>query len=106
MARRKNHSLVRGVAAALLIVATSATVHAAEYEGAGNTGWIWNNQRDCCDDAVAIAQQDSAVRCRDSGGVPKIPGGLARGMCDWETQGDTLDRVYRCTATANVPCRQ
>ena len=92
--------------AALLLMSAATHAVAAEYEGAANTGWVWDNQRDCCDDAVALAQQDSAVRCRDAGGAPRIPGGLARGMCDWEVQGDVEGRMYRCTATANVPCWQ
>jgi len=89
--------------AAFLIAITAGAAAAAEYEGAGNTGWTWDNQRDCCDDAVALAQQDSAARCRDAGGAPRISP-YARGMCDWDAQGDGDNRVYLCTATANVPC--
>jgi hypothetical protein len=92
------------LAAAVLCLAMAGAAAAAEYEGSGDTGWNWDNQRDCCDDAVSLAQNDSAVRCRDSGGAPRINPGSARGMCDWDAQGDLDNQVYRCRATANVAC--
>lgn len=91
--------------AAVLVVAMVAIPGAARaYQGYGDTGWTEDNQRDCCDDAVAAAQQDSANACINAGGHPKIRNQFSRGMCDWQAQGDGDDQVYRCTATADVDC--
>lgn len=89
---------------ALLVVGTFGLPNvAAAVEGSGDTGWTENNKRDCCTDAISLAQQDSADRCQDTGGQPKIVGN--RGFCDWDAQGDDDDdTVYRCTATAEVDC--
>jgi hypothetical protein len=106
MTVRSPGGFLRTAATTLIASAIAASVAtAAEYEGASNTGWIWDNQRDCCDEAVALAQQDSAQRCLASGGAPRMPQGLGRGMCEWNARGDALERVYLCTATARVPCQ-
>ena len=41
----------------------------------------------------------------DAGGAPKVRSGSTRGLCDWDARGDGNDRIYRCTATADVYCR-
>jgi hypothetical protein len=107
MARASIRSLVSAsavVGGLLLILAIGGVAFADDYEGNGDTGWMWDNERDCCDDAVTRAQNDSAARCSTSGGEPKVRPGQARGMCDWDTQGDGDNQVYRCTATATVSC--
>jgi hypothetical protein len=77
---------------------------ATSYVGWGDTGWTEDNQRDCCADAVGAAQDDSANRCQNSGGEPKINRSFDRGLCNWNAQGDDDDTVYRCTANAQVDC--
>lgn len=86
------------------LVLQSAPACADDYEGYGDTGWTEDNKRDCCDDAVDLAQQDSAGQCRAAGGNPRSARGLDRGLCDWDVQGDDDDATYRCTAKAEVPC--
>lgn len=97
---------VRIVLAAALLVATSATTAlATSYEGYGDTGWTFDNKRDCCEEAVWLAQEDSIRRCEEAGGVPRVRSGSTRGLCDWDARGDSWNRVYRCTATSSVYCR-
>jgi hypothetical protein len=91
-------------AAALFVAAAFVPSAAHAYQGYGDTGWTEDNQRDCCDDAVADAQQDSANACTNAGGQPKIRSNFDRGLCNWNAQGDGDDTVYRCTATADVDC--
>lgn len=94
-------------AAALLLAAqllAPAAATAAQYTGWGDTGWTEDNQRDCCADAVADAQDDSANQCQNAGGSPKINRNFDRGLCNWNVQGDEDATVYRCTANATVDC--
>jgi hypothetical protein len=81
-----------------------ATASAGSYHGSGDTGWTEDNQRDCCADAVSLAQDDSANMCRTAGGEPRINRDFDRGLCNWDAQGDGDDTVYRCTANADVDC--
>jgi hypothetical protein len=93
------------IVAALLIVAP-LTARAEQYQGWGDTGWVYASKRECCDAAIAIAQDYSAAACETSGGVPRpFMGGGQRGVCksDW-TQSDG-GLLYRCYAEAAVWCR-
>jgi len=84
---------------------TASPAMATSYKGWGDTGWTHDNKRDCCEDAVWLAQDDGAYQCETAGGVPKVRSGSARGLCDWDARGDGRNRVYRCTADAEVYCR-
>ena len=92
-------------AAVVSVVLASGPAFAESYQGWGDTGWNHDNKRDCCEDAIWLAQDDSMALCEMSGGHPKVPSGSARGLCDWDTRGSGRDRVYRCTARADVYCR-
>ena len=87
------------------LLGEAATALAASYYGYGDTGWTHVNKRDCCEDAGWLAQDDSAWQCETAGGHPRIAGGSVRADCDWDTRGTGRNRVYRCTARANVYCR-
>lgn len=88
---------------AAILLATPAW--AVEYQGYGDTGWTRYDKRECCEEAVLLAQDDSMRQCENAGGVPKIRSGSSRGLCDWDARGDGYDRVYRCTASTAVYCR-
>ncbi len=105
----RNPPTARIALAALAIVSISwlafaATARAESYQGSGDTGWTEDNQRDCCDDAVALAQQNSASMCSAAGGEPRVHFSSNRGLCDWDVDGDGDDQTFRCTATAEVDC--
>ncbi len=65
-------------------------------------------KRDCCNEAIALAEEDSAIACRNVGGMPSPMRGGAqrRGFCSWESRRDD-DGVlgFRCQAEATVSCR-
>ena len=79
---------------------------ASSNPGYADTGFRYTNKADCCEDAVAMAQEDSARNCERTGGYPEFRRTSARGRCDWATRRAGNGRsVYGCTATASVPCR-
>jgi hypothetical protein len=87
-----------------LVVSVPAV--AAQYPGWSDTGYNYYNKRDCCDAAIALAQEDSAVRCAASGGVPRPRAGVRRGSCDSEWTTDAWGRrVFRCVSESVVWCR-
>ena len=91
-----------------LIAMSAISASAGQYPGRGDTGWIDAGKRECCNEAIALAQQDSAVACRNVGGMPSpMRGGVQRrGFCQWESAVDD-DGVthFHCYAEATVPCR-
>ena len=93
------------VVVALLSVPCIA--EATQYEGWGDTGWVYASKRECCNGAIAIAQDYSAAACYTSGGVPRPPmGGGQRGMCSSEWMQDEYgEMLYRCYASASLWCR-
>lgn len=91
--------------ALLALLAAPGLAEAASYKGWGDTGWNFDNKRDCCEEAVWLAQEDSIRQCLDAGGRPKVRSGSTRGLCDWDAEGSSFDRVYRCTANSEVYCR-
>ncbi len=97
--------------APLVIVATVLLVSpapAAQYPARADTGWVYASKRECCDGAIAMAQEYSASACRDVGGVPtSMRGGVQRrGFCTWESARDeTGATLFRCQAEASVQCR-
>ena len=91
------------VAWVVLLAATPAL--ATSYKGWGDTGWNFYDKRECCEEAVWLAQEDSIRLCEMAGGNAKVRSGSTRGLCDWDARGDARDRVYRCTANAEVYCR-
>lgn len=96
------------VPALLAFVAFSADASAGQYPAYGDTGWVYAGKRDCCNEAIAIAQEQSALACRGVGGTPSpMRGGVQRrGFCSWESAQDDDGAVaFRCRAEATVPCR-
>jgi hypothetical protein len=93
------------VVATILVAATGAS--AAQYQAWGDTGWVYASKRECCDAAIAIAQDQSAALCLNTGGVPRPPmGNGRRGVCtsEWSQDGSG-GMVYRCYAEAALWCR-
>ena len=81
---------------------------AGQYPGRGDTGWLYAGKRECCNEAIALAQEDSAAVCRNVGGTPNaMRGGVQRrGYCRWESaRDDSGATVFRCQAEATVLCR-
>jgi hypothetical protein len=100
---------IRALLMAIAVIALAATeVGAGQYPGRGDTGWIPVGKRECCNEAIARAQEDSAGACRLAGGMPNpMRGGVQRrGFCQWESDVDD-DGIthFRCYAEATVPCR-
>jgi len=92
------------LALALLLLAPLA--HATSYPGYGDTGWSFVDKNECCQTAIAWAQEDSMVRCEASGGLPSTRFGMKRGTCKWQTRSDGYGRrVYRCWSETSIPCR-
>jgi len=92
---------------ALLVVPTSHAA-AAQYPGYGDTRWIHAGKRDCCNEAIALAQNESAAACRNVGGTPSpTRGGVQRrGFCQWESAVDDDGvTLFRCYAEASIWCR-
>ena len=92
----------------VMLVAASSVASAAEYPARSDTGWVHTGKRECCNDAVAQAQENSAIVCQNLGGRPApMRGGVQRrGSCAWESDVDADGvTVFRCQSEAVVPCR-
>ncbi len=99
--------LVLALLAASLVLAAAAA-EASQYPAWGDTGWNHVNKRDCCNDAIGIAQQESAAACVNIGGTPSpTRGGVQRrGSCTWESTRDGDGHtIFRCYAEASIWCR-
>jgi hypothetical protein len=83
-----------------------AIVWASAYAGWGDTGWVYASKRDCCNAAIALAQEASMEACFNVGGMPNPMRGARRGTCEstW-TQGPEGVLLYRCSSEASVWCR-
>ena len=92
---------------AAIILTGAAGAQAAQYPAWGDTGWVYASKRECCNAAIAIAQDWSASACLNSGGVPKpFTGSGQRGSCTSEWMQDTDGSLlYRCYGEAAVWCR-
>ncbi|TFH20510.1 MAG: hypothetical protein E4H03_12150 [Myxococcales bacterium] len=92
---------------AFVLVACCAGVAAAgSYVGYSDTGYGNYSKRNCCEQAVIAAQEDSARGCQRTGGFPDYKRDASRGSCKWERKRDAQSRwIYRCTGTATVLCR-
>ena len=88
------------------VVASAGRARASEYPGWGDTGWVYESKRDCCNDAIAIASQYSEQACATSGGKPSpFVGGGQRGSCSAQwTQDGYGNMLYRCYGEASVWC--
>jgi len=92
----------------MLIASGTPPATAGQYPARGDTGWIHTSKRECCNDAVARAQEASALACDTAGGSPAPPrGGVhRRGSCAWESAVDDDGvTIFRCQADASVWCR-
>jgi hypothetical protein len=92
---------------ALLVVAASAGLaRASEYPGWGDTGWVYESKRECCNYAIEIASQYSEQACTTSGGMPSpFVGGGQRGSCSSQwTQDDNGYTWFRCYGETSVWC--
>ena len=97
-----------GLLLMIAMVAGAGDAWSGQYPGRGDTGWVHAGKRDCCDHAIALAQNESAVGCQNTGGTPNpLRGGVKRrGFCEWESATDDDGAVlFRCYAEASVPCR-
>jgi hypothetical protein len=99
-------AILLGFTAATLLLAPPVA-RGAQYPGWGDTGWVYASKRDCCNAAIAIAQDYSAQACVNSGGVPRpFSGGAQRGSCSAEWMQDAEGGVlYRCYGEAAIWCR-
>jgi hypothetical protein len=100
-------TLGRVVLGAAVLLVTAAGVHAAQYPGWGDTGWVYASKRECCNAAIDIAASYSSQACITIGGVPSpFAGASQRGTCsaDW-TQDEEGNLLYRCYGEASVWCR-
>lgn len=93
------------VAVVVAAVVMSAPLYGAQYPGWGETDWCCYSKRECCDEAIALAQEASARNCETTGGTAR-PSGARRGSCSWEwTQDADGNAIYRCVSEAAVWCR-
>jgi hypothetical protein len=93
------------IALALLLL-SGAVARATEYPGWGDTGWVYESKRDCCNDAIAIASQYSEQACTTAGGYPSpFVGGGQRGSCNWQWMQDAYGNIMnRCYGEAAIWC--
>ena len=93
---------------AITLVASATSALAGQYPGRGDTGWVLAGKRECCNEAIALAQEDSAAVCLNVGGTPTpLRGGVQRrGYCQWESAvHDNGATYFHCQAEATIPCR-
>ena len=91
---------------AILLAAPPRAVEASEYPAWGDTGWMYGSKRECCNAAIAIAQQYSSEACLAVGGLPRPMRGAARGSCEAQwTQAPDGSVLYRCFSESSVWCR-
>jgi hypothetical protein len=96
-----------GGLALLAAMSVGAVARAAQYPGWGDTGWVYASRRECCNAAIAIANDYSAQACVTTGGVPSpFRGGVQRGTCqiEWD-QDEDGGMLYRCYGEAAIWCR-
>jgi hypothetical protein len=100
-------ALSRVTVALPILLLMGAGADASQYPAWGDTGWVYASKRDCCNAAIAIAQEYSAQACSNTGGVPRPPmGGGQRGSCTWQWMQDADGNVlYRCEGEAALWCR-
>ena len=93
--------------AAAVVLTTGPLAFGAQYPAWGDSGWVYASKRECCDAAIAIAQDYSAIACTNTGGVPRPPmGGGQRGTCTSEWMQDGSGGIlYRCYGEAALWCR-
>ena len=101
------HRAIVSLSVAATVLCIAPIARGAQYPGWGDTGWVYASKRDCCNAAIAIAQDYSAQACVNSGGVPRpLTGGAQRGSCSAEWMQDAEgDVLYRCYGEAAIWCR-
>lgn len=104
MRRSPGRLLLLMVTLAATLIAGSAV--AGSYKGFGETGFVHDRKRDCCDDAVALAAEDSALSCERAGGFADYDPRRVRGSCESEWRQDRRGTpVYSCRSAVTVRCR-
>jgi hypothetical protein len=94
------------MAIVVALLCGAGTASAAQYPAYSDTGWGYASKRDCCNDAIAAANNNSGEACVASGGVPSPFRGSQRGSCTWDWMQDTDGyMLYRCYGEAAVWCR-
>ena len=89
-----------------LVACWAGGAAASSYTGYSDTGYGHYSKRNCCDQAVVDAQENSALLCQRAGGFPDYRRNASRGKCKWDRRRDAQNRwIYRCTGTATVLCR-
>ena len=88
------------------VVLTAGTALAGNYKGYGDTGFVHDRKRDCCEDALLLAADDSALGCERAGGTPEFDPRRVRGVCDADWHQDSSGGLrYACRASVTVRCR-
>jgi hypothetical protein len=97
----------RTVLAIAIVLVVAGRGWAAQYQAWGDSGWGYTSKRECCNAALAIAQDYSATMCLNTGGTPRPPlGGGQRGSCTSEFMQDPYGTLlYRCYGEAALWCR-
>jgi len=99
-------SLGLAMTALAAVVLTSGTATAGNYKGYAETGFIHDNKRECCEDAIYLAADDSALSCERAGGMPDYDPRRVRGSCDADWRQDSRGRLrFSCRASVTVRCR-
>ncbi len=93
-------------AAATILSMAAAASAAGGYKGYGSTGYEFDRKRDCCEEALLRAADDSAGACRRAGKLPDYDPRRLRGSCKSEWRQDGRGTVwYACESAVSVPCR-
>jgi hypothetical protein len=99
-------SWLRVAAVAALTTLGVAGAEAGDFRGSGETGFVHDRKRDCCDDALLLAAEASAESCERAGGFADYDPRRLRGSCDAEYRQDDRGRLwYSCRSTVTVRCR-
>ena len=95
-----------GGLALLCLLTIAGTAGAEQYQGWGDTGWVYASRRECCNAAIEIATAYSEQACMNTGGRPNgFRGGGQRGSCQVEwTQDEYNQTLFRCSGEAAVWC--
>jgi hypothetical protein len=95
-------------ALALIVVVTltGGVATAGSYKGYGETDFVHTRKRDCCEDALALAAENSARSCERAGGFADYDPRRLRGSCSSTSRRDGHGNSwYSCRSSVSVRCR-